>query len=231
MKKNLLYLLLVALTAPLLHSCLDDDDDSTCDSLLAMGTVKVIEGRDYYFALDGGTTMYPGDTTYIHNYALNDGQRAFVHFIPLDEGVSGYDYNARILEIENILTKDIYFMPTEKADSIGQDPIDIISAWVKQDYLNIQFRFYSNPASNVAHMLNLVVDEAADTQEDSDGNLLLEFRHNAFTDTQHGTLQRGIVSFRLRNVESLLDGKNGITLYYKNLEEGESRLTATPDTE
>ena len=64
---------LLFLTAAVLQSCLDDWDDK--NALFAVGTVKVIEGKDYYFSLDEGSKLYPSDTTYVHNYAVIDGQR------------------------------------------------------------------------------------------------------------------------------------------------------------
>lgn len=114
--------LLLFITTPVLQSCLDDWDDDE-HPLLAIGTVRIIDGKDYYFALDEGTKMFPGDTAQVDNYTLVEGQRAFVYFNLLDEEVTGYDYNAKINHVENILTKDIYFMPAEKADSIGDDRI------------------------------------------------------------------------------------------------------------
>ena len=67
--------MLLFLTAIVLQSCLDDWDDKY-DTLFAVGTVKVIEGKDYYFSLDEGSKLYPSDTTYVHDYAVIDGQRA-----------------------------------------------------------------------------------------------------------------------------------------------------------
>ncbi|WP_290392498.1 NigD-like N-terminal domain-containing protein, partial [uncultured Bacteroides sp.] len=69
---------LLFLTAAVLQSCLDDWDDK--NALFAVGTVKVIEGKDYYFSLDEGSKLYPSDTTYVHNYAVIDGQRTFIYF-------------------------------------------------------------------------------------------------------------------------------------------------------
>ena len=96
--------MLLFLTAIVLQSCLDDWDDKY-DTLFAVGTVKVIEGKDYYFSLDEGSKLYPSDTTYVHDYAVTDGQRAFIYFRELEEKLPGYEYNAQIKHIENILTK------------------------------------------------------------------------------------------------------------------------------
>ena len=86
--------LLLFITTPVLQSCLDDWDDDE-HPLLAIGTVRIIDGKDYYFALDEGTKMFPGDTAQVDNYTLVEGQRAFVYFNLLDEEVTGYDYNAQ----------------------------------------------------------------------------------------------------------------------------------------
>ena len=82
--------LLLFITTPVLQSCLDDWDDDE-HPLLAIGTVRIIDGKDYYFALDEGTKMFPGDTAQVDNYTLVEGQRAFVYFNLLDEEVTGYD--------------------------------------------------------------------------------------------------------------------------------------------
>ena len=63
--------LLLFIATPVLQSCLDDWDDDEHPSL-AIGTVRIIDGKDYYFALDEGTRMFPGDTTQVNNYTLVD---------------------------------------------------------------------------------------------------------------------------------------------------------------
>lgn len=127
--------ILLFTATPMLQSCLDNDWDNQYPSLFAIGTIKVIEGNDYYFTLDEGSKLYPGDTTALYNYAVVDGQRAFVYFDELDEKKEGYEYNAQIKHIENILTKDIYSMPADKADSIGDDRINIIEPlWITGDF-------------------------------------------------------------------------------------------------
>ena len=114
--------MLLFLTAIVLQSCLDDWDDKY-DTLFAVGTVKVIEGKDYYFSLDEGSKLYPSDTTYVHDYAVIDGQRLSSTSANWKRNFQANEYNAQIKHIENILTKDIYSMPAEKADSIGDDNI------------------------------------------------------------------------------------------------------------
>lgn len=217
-KRTTFIVLIIILLAPLImQACLDDENIS--HHQLAIGTLKVIDGQEYYFALDEGTKMYPGDTTNIHNYTVHPEQRAFIYFDLLDEKVSGYDYNAIIYRIEDILTKDIYFMPADKADSIGDDHINITSMWIANNHLNIQYQLYYDDTSDTKHMLNLIVNEASDGKNDKDGYLTLEFRHNGFNEAQN-KLGPGLVSFRLDNIKKLTDGKRGLNIRINTLYNG-----------
>lgn len=222
-RKAFAVLPLLCMVVPLLQSCLDDWDDDDRSSL-TIGTVRIIDGKDYYFALDEGTRMYPSDTTQINNYALVEGQRAFVYFNLLDEKADGYDYNAKINHVENILTKDIYFMPAEKADSIGDDRINITNMWITDNYLNIQYQLYHSGNADKKHMLNLIVNEASDGANDKEGYITLEFRQNAYDDEPSKPGQ-GLVSFKLDKIAGLLPGKTGLNIRVRSLYDGERYMT------
>lgn len=228
-KMTFVTLMLLFLTTPMLQSCLDDWNNDY-NTLFAIGTVEVIEGKDYYFALDEGSKLYPSDTSYVHNYAVVDGQRAFIYFSKLDEKLQGYDYNAQINHIENILTKDIYFMPAEKADSIGDDRINATDFWITGDYLNIKYQFYHSNNEEKKHMLNLVVNEASTGENDKPDYVNLEFRHNAYNDSQL-QLGTGMVSFKLDNIAGLMEGKKGLSIRVKSLYDGERFTTVNINNE
>lgn len=222
-KMTFVTLMLIFLTTPMLQSCLNDWNNDY-NTLFAIGTVEVIEGKDYYFALDEGSKLYPSDTSYVHNYAVVNGQRAFIYFSKLNEELPGYDYNAQINHIENILTKDIYFMPAEKADSIGDDRINATDFWITGDYLNIKYQFYHSNDEEKKHMLNLVVNEASTGENDKPDYVNLEFRHNAYNDSQQ-QLGTGLASFKLHNIAGLLEGKKGLSIRVKSLYDGERFTT------
>ena len=215
--------MLLFLTAIVLQSCLDDWDDKY-DTLFAVGTVKVIEGKDYYFSLDEGSKLYPSDTTYVHDYAVIDGQRAFIYFRELEEKLPGYEYNAQIKHIENILTKDIYSMPAEKADSIGDDNINATDLWITGEYLNIKYQFYHSNNEDKKHMLNLVVNEASDGKNDKEGYITLEFRQNAYDD-EPNIPGPGIVSFKLDKIADQMAGKTGLNIRVRSVYDGERYMT------
>ena len=84
------------LIIPMLQSCLNDDDENR-GTRFTIGTIEVIGEKEYFFNLDDGDKMYPSDTTYIHNYTVENNQRVFIHFLPLEEDIPGYDYNVKLI--------------------------------------------------------------------------------------------------------------------------------------
>ena len=223
LRTTLAAFLLLLIAMPVLQSCLNHWDDDERSSL-TIGTVRIIDGKDYYFALDEGTRMFPGDTAQVNNYTLVEGQRAFVYFNLLDEKVDGYDYNAKINHVENILTKDIYFMPAEKADSIGDDRINITNMWITGNYLNIQYQLYHSNSNDKKHMLNLIVNETSDCKNDKEGYITLECRQNAYDDEPLMPGQ-GLVSFKLDKIAVRISGKTGLNIRVKSLYDGERYMT------
>ena len=205
---------------PIFQSCLDDDDSIP---LFTVGTIKTLSDSegDFYVLLDEDSKLFPGDMSNLHNYKAVDGQRAFVFFDELPEEMPGYEYNAKIRWIEDILTKDIYFMPAEKEDSIGDDKINITQMWLtRKDYLNIECQFMHSENPDKKHMLSLVVNEASTGENDQAGYVTLEFRHNANEDSQ---LVPGsaIVSYKLDNIADLLEGKEGLNIRVNTIYENE----------
>lgn len=233
MEKLKFYLATVILTALamfMLQSCLEDNSNSypyngsNANTLFTIGTLKIIDGRDYCFSLDDGSKMYPSDTTNIHDYELVDGQRVFIQFLPLKESKLGYEYNVKLIQLENILTKDIIPLTEETADSIGNDRINVTELWVTGKYLNIEHQFFHSENPQIRHMLNMVINETAEAPETEDGYLNLEFRHNAYHDEQRKA-GWGIVSFKLEGIEKLLEGKKGLKVLVNSIYDGKRTYT------
>lgn len=223
-------LLIGLLLIPTLSSCLDDDNDryhGYYDSLLSIATIQVNDGKDYFFSLDDGKTLLPGDTLSIHNYQVKHGQRVFVYYNILEENKSRYDYNGKIYLIENILTKPVYNMPAEKEDSIGDDRINLLASRLSNGHITMQFQYYGSGDPDKPHMLNLVNNLDA---ENPQGDYIdLEFRHNAFDDAPLN-MGWGYVSFKINEddthivykgyrirVNTLYDGVKYYTLDFKNV--------------
>lgn len=201
-----------------LQSCLDDDEPS--DSLV-ISTIKVpVEGgKEYYFNLDDGSKMYPGDTRYLTPFELIDGQRAFILFKELDEKIAGYDYNVEVKKVEPILTKDIINLTTENIEEIGDDRINATHMWIAQGYLTIEFQYLGTHTKDKMHFLNLVINKTL-TEKEDDEYIYLEFRHNAEDDTPDRPGE-GYVSFKLKEIEPLLEGKKGLKIRVNTIYNGE----------
>ncbi len=217
-----LTILLALLLAPVLHSCLDDENNG----YISIATVKVIDGQDYYFNMESGKKMYPGDTTSIHNYKVADGQRVFVWYDLLNEVPTGYDYSAKVQGISDILTKGIIPLTEETADSIGDNRISIYNneIWISQNYLTLRFYLAGSNLPSEPHMLNLVRNETV-THED-DGYIYLELRHNAYDDPRERILH-GYVSFKLDEIAQELETAKGLKIRVNTLEYGEKTRTLT----
>lgn len=211
------------LIIPMLQSCLNDDDENR-GTRFTIGTIEVIGEKEYFFNLDDGDKMYPSDTTYIHNYTVENNQRVFIHFLPLEEDIPGYDYNVKLIQLENILTKDIIPLTEETADSIGNDRINATSLWITGNYLNIEHQFFHSNNPDKKHMLNLVINETAETPDPEDEYFTLEFRYNAYNDEQR-TPGWGIVSFRLDKIAKQLTGKKGLKIIVNTIYDGKQTYT------
>lgn len=189
LKTLFLFLILTLISAPFLQSCLDDND---VVYYLAIATIRTTEGNDRYFTLDDGEKMHSQQTTF---GTLEDGQRVYVYFDMLDEKVDGYEYNITVKGIEKILTKERFVMDEETVDSIGDDKINITQIWFGDGYLNIKFQFRGTRNPEKLHMVNLVQNTIKEANEEEEGYISLEFRHNAYSDRRTEVLN-GIVSFK-----------------------------------
>lgn len=188
-KTLLLTLAFVMVSTPFFQSCSTDSDNM----FFTIATFRITENNEVYFVLDQGEKMYANIQS---SGRIEDGQRVYVSFDILDEPMSGYDYNIRVLDIQEILTIAPITLTEENAHSIGDDKINITDMWFGDGYLNIQFQFYGTRNSSKQHLFNLVYNAIEDVDKDTeDGYVNLELRHNAY-DNQPIEIFSGIAAFK-----------------------------------
>ena len=157
----------------------------------------------FFFRLDNNKRMWVDESNF-SGYAPKDGQRIVANYTLLADkrATHLYDYDVRLNDVYEVLTKGIFNVSKATQDSIGNDSISIDDMWIGSDYMNVQFSY---PGYNKTHFINLVNDTS---KIFSDGKIHLYFRHNSNADSPV-YLRSGIVSF---NIKSLQTGASGTLL-------------------
>lgn len=180
------------------YSCSDDNNESE-NWLVEVATVYPLDnGNNYYLKLDDGTTLWPKIKG---SYTPKADQRVYLLYTPLSDPIQDYDKMVQINYIRNILTKGIAEINSAaENDSIGNDPIDVRSIWIGDDYLNFSFEIMTQVQS---HMITLAKNNL--TSNPADGKIYLEFRHNANGDYPYES-SWSLAAFSIRPyVENLTD--------------------------
>lgn len=202
MKKIILLLGLVSAFA--FTSCDDNDGYSLDNYWIGMATVDKISdsSNDFYLILDNGDKLWPAATN-LPLYNPKDGQRVVANYTILSDGNNRYDHDIKLNDVYQVLTKPVMELTQANADSIGNDPLRVIDAWVGSDYLNIEFEY---PGYNKRHMVNLVYSDLFDNGGDA---VNLQFRQNGYGDEKR-YWYRGIVSFDLTKLKK--EGQTSVKL-------------------
>lgn len=153
---------------------------------------------EFFFRLDDNTLMWT-EASVFSNYKPVDGQRIIANYSILSDKTSTgyYDYDVKVNDIYEVLTKGPFSITPATQDSIGNDSIYVEegSVWIGSNYLNVEFQYRGY---NKTHFINLVVDSL---KTYNDNKIHLELRHNGNNDEPIYSL-RGVVSFDLRTLEN-----------------------------
>jgi len=185
-------LLTIILSVLLFSSCDLDDGFPSDEFKVNLATVHPLDGNAYYLVLDNGSKLWVAATDY-PNFKPRENQRAMIDYTILSGQTGEYDHYVKINYIKESLTKDVIDLTAENQDSIGHDPIKILSMWVGDNFLNIRFGY--NTGNAAIHYVNLVNNTLENNQPGD--KIPLEFRHNKNGDSEkYGTT--GYVSFDLK---------------------------------
>lgn len=217
-KRNLILGLLSLLTFTTFIAC---DDDDSFSYYTDMATVKEQDGQ-WILQSDNCGNLIPDNSSIIKiNDAAKDGQRVIAAFNFFNDKKSkNSSRSIELYDIYRVLTKNLYQMPDEKEDSIGNDPIYIKKIVCSTEHINIFFQ-YKRSNSGIAHFINLVTTESSIVNKD--GLLNVEFRHNNERD-HPDYIQQGWVAFPLKSIPGYTENTiNGLLIKVYN-GNGETQL-------
>lgn len=177
-------------------SCNDNNEDYYKNSIWRVGTVENENlSKIFDIKLDADSSIVKVvKSDYYNNYIPENGQRIYACYTTVDETTNPTE--VKLLNLYEMLTKEIFDITPETQDSIGNDPILINEIWMSNDYLNVKFSYISN--GHITHFINLVADKEKNY---NDNKVHLEFRHNANKDFT-GYLGWGLASFNLKSLQN-----------------------------
>lgn len=192
-------------------SCLKDDNRGYFTPQESWGTIHGTP-EAFTIATDNGNTL-----NVVENrdpvFEVEDNQRVVALLTAISQ-TGDTNYDVQVNAMTKLLTKLPVYpskLTEPQIDSLGTNPIEVINAWFGVGrYLDIQFQIFRDKPQ-IAHFLNLVVDEKRSTEEE----VFVTLRHNAFGDVAHERVW-GRVSF---DIASLIpEGKDHIrvTLQWAN---------------
>ena len=206
MKKTVFNLIPVMLSFVVFFSCLKDNDDV----FVAYGIIRnVTSASNYEILTDKGNTLV---VTKSHtSQTIENDKRVLVNFEVLSEKEKNKKkYEVMVNGFYNLVSKPVidesFILQDEETrrDSIGNDPVNWISAAFGGNFINIDFEVWHVQFSNVKHLINLVYD---DTRADAD-TIYLTFHHNAYDEIpgRNLNLQKGLGRSSFKISDLLPDG-------------------------
>ena len=142
MKKFTLFLLLAAICIPFLQSCNKPIDQPDQVALATIHSAP-FSAAGFYGLLDNGNKIYPGSMR-VQYEPKAEPVRALIYFKEIAEPVQGFDFNADIYNISELITNNIKTVTTAAADTL-KDGIEIINAYIGGGYINIEFKAFVDP--------------------------------------------------------------------------------------
>lgn len=212
---------------PALQSCDDNDGYSVGDFTPPLWATVRVTGNAFYLDCDAWGTLWPVNTD-IGWYDAVDGQRVITVFNPLYDNYEGYDHAVKLLNLQNVLTKEVETLTPETEEEFGNDPVVIYKGdiTISGGYMNIFF--VQNLPAEKKHRISLVRPQEEDDLYGEDGYIHLELRYNDYDDlTGHGAY--GAVSYNLNSLE-ISEATKGIKLKLNSEKNGEVEVTFDLET-
>lgn len=178
---NRLNLIILSVISCLVFTSCNDDGYSLGEFRVEMATATPLDESTFYLTLDSGEKLWISAP--LHAKAPKT-ERVFINYTLLSDEFSGYDHAIKLNGMSEVLTKDIIYadpLDQQIQDSIGNNPIDIISLWTGGNYINTKVAF--NFGEEKQHLLNIISAEEIESI-DITKPIKLEFRHNKYDDPE-----------------------------------------------
>ena len=200
-------IILVFVVTLLVASCADYEMDPTLNYgwNTDLGFVYQNEDNQYFIITDYNDTLEFSQNN--NEYNFEDSMRILVYYNTLEILESSQNHLlVNIQDFDKILYKNIIesSFGLINSDSLGNDPIEIISIWQTGTNLNIEFAFYGGEKQ---HYINL--SREGGSIDNLEQPIELSFRHNANGDSWLAAMN-AIVTF---NLESLRSSASDTTKY------------------
>ncbi len=209
--KKFVFLLLAGLSFMVTGCLFEDDEGYSLDKMwLGFGMVEQVNSDplEYRITMDNGDVLLPVVAGYGRpwyymgtndpNSRLKTGDRILVNYTILGDHSGDNDdvsqYYIRVNSVKKILLKQIVDITPENEDSIGNDPLVVKKAWMKDGLLNFEIKYWGRYE---VHYINLVKEPGELTPASQP--VQLELRHNDNGDLQDIPYSAH-VSFNMENI-------------------------------
>ncbi len=206
--------------------CLEEEEGYSLDRYwVGFGMIEQVSSDpvEYRIVMDNGDLLVPVASGYYRPWyyvgtndpesRLKTGDRILLNYTVIgddstDEGEIS-EYYIKVNSVKKVLLKGILDITEENQDSIGNDPIIVKEAWVTDNLLNLEIKYWGRYE---VHYINLVKQPGELTAADQP--IELELRHNANGDLE----DLPFVSYVSFNLD---------TLQIQGLDSVQFRVTAT----
>lgn len=204
--KRLLFIA-TAFVAFSLTSCLSDDDP--VQYYLELGTLSGETAKNFVINTDFGNVLKPqGAVPGLSEFV--DGKRVQVQYSVISKVASTNEYTVEVAFLQDLFQKNLLFVDDISRDTLKNDPVRIMGAWMGKDFLNIEFRFQGSGNKNFPHYIDLAMDSTK--QQDKENHVALDLKHNANEDATYQTY-RVLMSVSLKELR--VAGQDSVQIWLR----------------
>lgn len=175
----------------ILSSCLKSDYNNSYN-IQVIGTTE-IKNNNVIIHTDQGNILNikEGKTD-----KIKDKMRILLYGSVIDnKGQNSKESNIKLYQWDSIKVKNIIELKDTTTDMMKNEPIYLNNSWIANNYLTIQFVFYSSINPSKPHKINLIKKEISEN-----GEILFLLKHNNEGDNDNLKVYSGIISFPINDL-------------------------------